>query len=401
MSKDNIFIGQPIFSQLLKLISRSDISKIEQKHLTNRYTKRLDGHSHFVALLFSVFSGCDSLREVVLGLLSHANKLSHLGLIHAVKRATLSDANKRRRSDFFADIYKMLYSKYSTFLSDSRTQNPSKKRLYIIDSTTITLFKQILKGAGRNPKRGKKKGGLKVHTLIASDENVPQMIIMSSAATHDHIMLQHLDTPEYSFIAFDRAYVNYAQYELFSQRNITYVTKLKKNAAYDSLDEIDIPDHTDDGVIKDEVIVFYYGEKRALEHQSRRIAYWDDKKRKLYVFLTNNFELSADEIIAIYKRRWQIETLFKQLKQNFPLKYFLGDNVNAIESQIWVTMIANLLITVLKCKVKRRWSFTGIVSLVRLQLMSYISIYNLLEDPENSWLKIIRERKKLQENTLF
>ena len=83
------------------------------------------------------------------------------------------------------------------------------------------------------------------------------------------------------------------------------------------------------------------------------------------------------------------------------MKYFLGDNINAIESQIWVTMIANLLITILKCKIKRRWSFTGIVSLVRLQLMSYISIYNLLEDPENSWLKIIRERKKLQENTLF
>lgn len=401
MRKDISFIGQPIFLQVLKFISRTDISQISIKQRTDRYIKCFDGYSHLVTLLYSVFSGCDSLREVVIGLLSNANKLPHLGLDYAVKRSTLSDANKRRSSNFFAEIYKMLYVKYSPFLSDSRNETSSKKRLYVIDSTTVTLFKQILKGAGRNPKQGKKKGGLKVHTLMVADENVPKMIIMTSAATHDHIMLKHLDIPEHSFIVFDKAYVNYAQYQLFSERNISYVTKLKKNAIYDSHHELDIPENADDGIIKDEIIIVHYGAKRAFEHKCRRIAYWDDKKNRVHVFLTNNFELDAEEVMEIYKRRWQIETLFKQLKQNFPLKYFLGDNINAIESQIWVTMIANLLITVIKKRVKRKWSFTGIISLVRLQLMSYICIIKLLEDPEASWLKIIRERKKREENTIF
>ena len=167
------------------------------------------------------------------------------------------------------------------------------KKLYIIDSTNITLFSSILKGAGRNPKQGKKKGGIKAHTMIKADENVPCLVRYSSAATHDHVLLKDIVLSEGFFIVFDKVYV----------------------------------DHADPYI----------------HHQSRHIAYWNEqkgKKGKLMFFLTNNFESEAEEIIAIYRKRWQIEILFKQMKQNFPLKYFLGDSVNAIESQIWIPMIS-------------------------------------------------------------
>ncbi len=399
MGKDTTFIGQPIFLQVIKLLSRADISTIERQNQTNRYTKKFDGYNHLVTLLFSVLANCDSLREVVVGMLSLANKLQHLGLGYIVKRSTLSDANSRRSSTFFAELYTHLYHKYARVLSDSRPKNEHK--LYIMDSTTITLFKQILKGAGRNPKSGKKKGGMKVHTLIASDENIPQLAIMTSAATHDHIMLKRLNLQEGSFVVFDRGYVDYAVYESFSQKMITYVTKLKKNAKHTPVFENELPKEADDAILIDEVVEFSYGEGKSSRHLSRRIACWDESNSRVIEYLSNNFALSAQEIIDIYHRRWQIETMFKQLKQNFQLKYFLGDNVNAIESQVWIVMIANLLISIIKSGVKRVCSYTGIVSLIRLQLMSYISLYDLLEKPEKSWLNLLEKEKKRLENSLF
>ena len=120
------------------------------------------------------------------------------------------------------------------------------------------------------------------------------------------------------------------------------------------------------------------------------------------MLLTNNFELDSDDIIEIYKRRWQIETLFKQLKQNFPLKYFYGDSVNAIQSQIWVTLIANLLLTIVKRRVKHKWSFSNMVTMVRQTLMYYIDLFSYLEEPEKSWIRLNAQRAKSPpELTLF
>jgi len=153
--------------------------------------------------------------------------------------------------------------------------------------------------------------------------------------------------------------------------------------------------------LKDEEIFLSYGENGEKHHRCRRIAYWDCENQRLFVFLTNNFKMKAEEIALIYKKRWQIELLFKQLKQNFPLKYFLGDNQNAIEIQIWMAMLANLLITLIRSKIKRKWAFSNIVSVIRQQLMSYINIYKFLENPENCWLSIIKEQKNKYQNSLF
>lgn len=387
MSKSRHFIGQPSYSQLLKFIDRQKISQIVRKGGYDRYTKRLDSYCHLVTMLFAVLQRYDSLREVVAGLLSNSNKLSHLGISYCIRRSTFADANRRRNSKFFEQVYYSLYTRYASFLSDSRT----RKNLYIMDSTTISLFSSILKGAGRNPKQGKKKGGIKAHTIIKADTNVPQLVRFTSAATHDHVLLKYVNLPKGSIITFDKGYVDYAQYERLSKSDISYVTKLKSNALFEGVEELDIPDTADNGILKDEIIILRKGD---IEHQSRRIAYWDESKDKLLVFLTNNVELSAEDIIEIYRRRWQIETLFKQLKQNFPLKYFFGDNVNAIEIQIWVTMIANLLITLVQRSIKRPWAFSNIATTIRVILMSYIDIFSFFEDPEKDWLLTIENREK-------
>jgi len=402
MGKSKNFSGQPIFNQLIKFIDKSEIKKIAKQHGAERYVKKFSTYNHVIVMLFVAFEGYHSIREAILGLLANAHKLSHLGLSYLVRRSTFAEANQRRSSQVFGDIYMDVYRKHASVLADSRLSDADLKRLYIMDSTTISLFKDILKGVGRNPKEGRKKGGIKAHTIIKASENVPCLVRYSEAARHDHMFLEEvLGLAPGSIITFDKGYVDYAQYEEFTQNSIWYVTRLKDNALYEARKEFDIPEDADSGVLKDEEVVLYYGDKKKQEHRARRIAYWDSENERLFEFITNNFELSAEKIALIYKKRWQIELLFKQLKQNFPLKYFLGDNENAIEIQIWTAMLANLLITLVRSRLKRKWAFSNMVSIIRQQLMNYINIYAFLEDPEKSWREVINENKSKYQNSLF
>ena len=128
-------------------------------------------------------------------------------------------------------------------------------------------------------------------------------------------------------------------------------------------------------------------------HKARIITYADEKKHKLISLLTNDMDSDPNEIIAIYRQRWEIELLFKQIKQNFPLKYFYGESANAIKIQIWVTLIANLLLMILQKRLTRSWSFSGLATLVRIVLMYYVDFYSLFNNPEKDWenMKVLDE----------
>ena len=117
----------------------------------------------------------------------------------------------------------------------------------------------------------------------------------------------------------------------------------------------------------------------------RRVAFYHNEQHKVYEFITNNFDLEADKIADIYKQRWQIETLFKRLKQNFPLKYFFGDNQNAIEIQIWVSLIIQLIMLVIQRKAVKRWAFSNMMSVIKYHLMTYIDLFKFLAKPDADW----------------
>ena len=270
MGKSINFSGQPIFNQLIKFIDKSEIRQIAKKHEAERYVKKFTTYNHVVVMFFVAFEGYHSIRETILGLLANEHKVSHLGLSYLVKRSTFSEANKRSSSEVFGDIYMSVYRKHAPGLADSRLTDADMKRLYIMDSTTITLFKDILRGVGRNPKEGKKKGGIKAHTIIKASENVPCLIRYSEAVRHDHMFLTEVfNLAKGSIITFDKGYVDYAQYEAFTQSSIWYVTRLKGNAIYDARKEFDIPDDADSGVLKDEEIILHYGQNKKKEHRSR------------------------------------------------------------------------------------------------------------------------------------
>jgi hypothetical protein len=392
MNKSTNFSGQPVISQVLKYISRSIITRTAKSHQGDRYYKRFKTYDHLVTMIFATLSGCSSLREVSSIMLACEGKINHLGLTRFPKRSTLSDANKNRPSTLFAALYGQLYDQYKQFLSDSSPRNLPVKDLKIVDSSTISLFSDILKGAGRNPAEGKKKGGMKMHTMINAQEDVPCLVRFTSAATHDHTFLKELDLRKGSFVVFDKGYVDYLQYHRWTLDDIYFVTRQKDNAVYKSLEEFDIDESTHSGILKDERIEITK-DKQAIT--LRRVAFYHQEQNKVYEFISNNFELKADTIAEIYKQRWQIETLFKRLKQNFPLKYFLGDNQNAIEIQIWVSLIIQLIMLVIQRKAKRKWAFSNMMSVIRYHLTTYIDLFKFLNKPEAEWreLTTIRDRQ--------
>src|SRR5690554_3844326 len=372
MNKSKNFSGQPIIKQVLNFLDAKDIYRTAKKHNSDRYTKRFKTYDHLVTMIFAVISGCSSLREVTSIMLACEGKINHLGLRDFPKRSTLSDANKRRSAAVFADIYAGLYKHYHRFLSDSRTREPAIKDLKIVDSSTIALFSDILRGVGRNPINGKKKGGIKMHTMINAMEDVPCLIKFSDAATHDHMFLKELDLKKGSYVVFDKGYVDYKQYQTWTEDGIYFVTRIKDNAVWKNDKEFDIPNTTDEGIIKDEKIQMKDKDNQAF--YLRRVAFWDDEKKRVFEFITNNYELQADKIANIYKQRWQIELMFKRLKQNFPLKYFLGDNQNAIEIQIWVSLICQLILLIVQRTAEKRWAFSNMASVIRYHLMTYINL---------------------------
>ena len=400
MGKSIHFSGQPLYSQVIKLLDKPKILQISRKHGGEHYVKRFDGWTHLVAMLYAVIMRFDSLREIMASIQAEARKLCHLGITTMPSRSTLSDANKRRPEIIFESIYRDLYATYRNVLSsDSRKNRDTAwmKRLQIIDSTTVTLFSNLLfKGVGRHPKSGKKKGGIKVHTVIHANEGLPSDIKFTSAATNDSFMLRPSVLNKGDIIAMDRAYIDYEKLETLTQRKVMYVTKMKKNLKYNIIEdcmyqtaeglmEVRIQNVTFSKILKD-------GE--TLTHHARIIAYADTRKHKLVSLLTNDMESDPNDIMEIYRKRWEIELLFKQIKQNFPLKYFYGESANAIKIQIWVTLIANMLLMVMKKGLTRSWSFSGLATMMRITLMYYVDFYSLFNHPEKDWETLLDVRVK-------
>ncbi len=372
MDKSTHFFGTSVFGQLISLIDSNIIATSAKKHNSDHYVKKFKTKDHLISMLFASFAKCTSLREVSGAMLGLSGKTKHFQLNHIPKKSTLSDANKRRDANVFGDIYNKLLKQYGHHISDSRIKDVINKQIEIIDSSTISLFKDILKCVGRNSQNGKKKGGIKLHTVINVDETVPKMVWFSSAATHDHMLLDKLKLDSNTIYVFDKGYNDYKAFDKFTQHKTGFVTRIKDNAVYETLSDHIIDDCIHSGVEKDEIIEIQVKTNNTSKSlKLRKVQFYDRILKRRFEFLTNLFEIRADLIAAIYKLRWQIELLFKQSKQNFPLKYFLGDNENAIKIQIYCALIANLLMTVIQKMLKRKWGSSDLVSFCKIHLFNY------------------------------
>ncbi|MBE7170484.1 MAG: IS4 family transposase [Williamsia sp.] len=392
MGKSSFFTGQPILTQLLSFIPRFLVKNAVREFDSDRYVKHFGSYEHLVTMLFAVLNRCSSLREVVTGMQACSARLQHLGLRSTPRRSTLADANSRRTAAFFEQVYHELYKLHYGGIPDSLPKKGIEARLFIVDSTTITLFSDVLKGAGSYGHNGKKKGGVKAHICARALHDVAAFVVLSEAAKHDTFILDKLALPTGSIVVFDKGYRNYKQLLQWSRQDVSWVTRLSKGTVYEVVAEKPLSQAAEKGgICADELIVLGNPatEGKTPLQQARLITYYDTEGERTFQFITNNQHMAPLTICGIYRRRWQIELLFKRIKSAFQLHCFMGDNENAIYVQLWCTLIADLLLRIVKDRLRKvgaQWSMSNITSLVRLHLTTYIDLMAFLRQPEKALL---------------
>jgi hypothetical protein len=410
-------VGQPIFKQIINLIPRDKFNELVIQCKSDRYYKTFFSWEQLVTMLFGVFSRCDSMGEVCDGMRALAGKLNYLGMDCSPAKSTAGDALRDRDEELFRLFYFALISHFSPFLSVSRKRKHKKERVnfeefYAFDSTTITLFSDIMKGVGRNPKdEGKKKGGLKVHMLTDIHADSPQFVKISEAKMHDKNFLQYLNLPNGSMIVFDKAYNYYLQFAKWTTAGVNFVCRLKDNAKYeiqgDPLFDKNLS-KGEFGVSKVEHIHINYtetveinveGKKKTKKIKQKkmlclRLVFYKDEQGRNFKFITNNWEISNEEVALIYKCRWSIETTFKKIKQNFQLTYFYSDTENGIKTQVWCTLIAYLLLLVIQTDSESKKALSTIAALLRMHLISHLDLKWVVTEGRRWYEKRTKSRNK-------
>jgi hypothetical protein len=357
------------------------------------------------------------MGEVCDGMRALADTLNYLGMDTSPAKSTVGDALRDRDEELFRLFYFALIDYFSPILSVSRKKKYRREgvsfdQFFAFDSSTITLFSDIMKGVGRNPKdNGKRKGGMKVHMQTDIHADTPQFVKISEARMHDKNFLQYLHLPSGSMIVFDKAYNYYLQFARWTAAGVNFVCRLKDNAKYEVQGEplFEKALGKDEfGVYKVEHIHIRYTEtvettvegkkkpKKVKQHKTLclRLVFYKDEQGRKYRFITNNWEISDEEVALIYKCRWSIGTTFKKLKQNFQLTYFYSDTENGIKTQVWCTLIAYLLLLVIQTKSESEKALSTIAALLRMHLISHLDLVWVVTEARRGYPKRSKSRNK-------
>ena len=329
-----------IFGQMIHLISRLDFKSIVYKHNGDHRIRTFSCWDQFIFLLFSQFSKRESLRETVISVNSMHSKLYHLGC-KSVRRSTFSDANNKRPYQIYQDLFYQLLDRTQKIAP--RHKIKINRKLYFLDATTIDLCLTLFPWA----RFRKTKSAIRLHTLMQADGSLPVFLNITDGKVHETKVAKSVPIPKGSYLAIDRGYHDFDQYNTYINNNIRFVTRMKTNAKYQvtKTNKTDI----DSPVVSDEIIEFtgYYTRLKC-PHPFRKICYLDQGQNKHLIFLTNDFENTAQVIADIYKSRWDIELFFKTIKQNLKIRRFFGTTRNAVLTQVWIAMIAYLMISFYK-----------------------------------------------------
>jgi len=363
-----------VLSQLLKLLPRHEFETLAKQHHAGRSFRTASRWSQFVTMAIGQLSGRNSLRDIVENMSAQAHRLYHLGSTK-LSRSNLSRINE----DKPAALYEALFGK---LLKRCQQVAPGhnfrfKNTLYSLDASTIDLCLSVFPWADFRTT----KGAIKLHVGLNHAGYLPEFVTITEGKKHDVTVGRMLNFPKGSIVAIDKAYNDYRWYKSLTDKGIYFVTRLKSNAKYRTVSRR--PVLKQKGLTCDQTIEFT-GTQTAKKcpTQLRRIGFRDAVTGKHYVFLTNNFKLSAKTIADIYKARWQVELFFKWTKQNLKIKSFVGTSKNAVMTQLWIAMCIYLMLAFIKFQSKLKKSMQQILRLLQLNLFEKRDLMALLRgDP--------------------
>ena len=362
-----------ILSQILQLVPRYEFQKAVKLFGTERHSKGFSSWEHFVALLFGQLSGQDGLRGVETGMATQEKHLYHLG-VRSVKRSTLSYANIHRTNEVFKSVFETMLAKVSSKAPGHKFR--FKNDLYSFDATTIDLCLGLHDWA----KFRKTKGGIKVQVKLNHSGYIPEFVTVTEAKRHEVNELPKLNLKAGDVVVFDRGFTDFRQFASYCDEGIYFVTRLKKNADYRVVERRDVS--TYEYISSDQIIEMngFYTKKKC-PVRLRRVRVKDPETGKYIVLLTNQMKWSPTTVAAVYKDRWQIEIFFKTMKQNLKIKSFLGTSRNAILSQIWVAMIAYLLLCYMKFVSMYKWTINTLMKVLPTLLFSRRNLWEWMSYP--------------------
>lgn len=367
-----------LFAQAISQIPKGNIKKIIKSAGTDKHCKGYNTWSQFVSMIFSQFSGCDSVRDISNGLKSATGNLNHLGINHAPSKSTVAYQNAHRDSTVFRDIFYMLFQHFGQQAMWQRGKFRFKMPIKLLDSTLVSLTLSVYDWAHYTTS----KGAVKMHTLLDYDCLLPEFVNITDGKTTDNKAAFDIDIHPFSIVVADRGYCDYALLNHWDSRNVFFVVRHKDNIRYRSIQELPLPEKHAQNVLIDEVIEFELPAAKAkYPKQLRRIAVWNDEHGFEVELLTNNFKLAASTIAALYKARWNIEIFFRNLKQLLRIKSFIGTSRNAVEIQIWTALTTMLLLTWLKHIARYKWALANLVVSLRLNTFTKIDLHKWLDEP--------------------
>jgi hypothetical protein len=363
-----------IFSQLLQLFSRIEFQQAVKETKAERHARGFTCWGQFVAMLFCQLGRAHSLREITGGLRSCEGKLKHLGITPPA-HSTLAYANEHRPWELYPRVFSQLYQRCQIqFVGKKKFR--FKNKLLSLDSSIIDLSVTLFDWA----KFRRTKGAIKLHLLLDHDGYLPSFAWITEGKKSDIKIARQLVFAPGTIIVYDRGYNDYSLFAQWTAQGVFFVTRMKDNALYEVVGERDVPQNRH--ILKDELIQLTGSKaEEKCPYPLRRIEVYIPETNEILVFLTNNMDLGATTIAAIYKDRWQIEIFFKILKQNLKIKTFVGTSANAVKIQIWTALIAMLILRYLQLLSQFPWSLSNLVALLRMNLFTHRDLWSWLDQP--------------------
>lgn len=370
-----MYAGPLVFAQLMDFLPRHEFNTCVRRYHGDRRSRGFSCRDQFLCLAFAQLTFRESLRDIETCLRAVPAKLYHAGFRGAISRSTLADANRVHDWQIYADFAQVLIGRARTLYANEPLSTLLDETVYALDSTTIDLCLNLFPWA----RFRRRKGAVKLHTLLDLRGNIPCFIHISHGKMHDVNVLDQLPVEAGAFYAMDRGYVDFQRLHRLTTAGAFFVTRGKRNLDFTRRSRRCIDKAT--GLRSDQTIVLAgLTSARLYPVPLRRVVFYDAEHDRRLVFLSNNFELPALTIAGLYKSRWQVELFFKWIKQNLRIKGFYGTSENAVKTQVWIAISVYVLVAIVRKELKSERSLSEILQILSLTLFEKTPISQAFAD---------------------
>jgi hypothetical protein len=362
-----------VFSQLIDFLPKHEFDRCVARYHGDRKIHHFSCFDQFLCMAFAQLTYRESLRDIEICLHALHKKLYHAGFRSVIARSTLADANEHRDWRIYADFAQVLIARARRLYQADGFGAQLKQTAYALDSTTIDLCLTLFPWA----RFRRRKGAIKLHTLIDLRGNLPCFVRITHGKTHDVTALDTVPIEPGAFYVMDRAYVDFGRLHRLTSGLAFFVTRAKSNLDFSRRSSRRVDKTT--GLRSDQTIVLSGAKTSNLYPEPlRRVAYRDAETGKRFVFLTNNFDLPALIIAQLYKCRWQVELFFRWIKQHLRIKSFYGTSPNAVKTQVWIAICTHVLVAIIRKELKLNHSLHEILQILSVSLFEKTPIIEAL-----------------------